>query len=136
MSCGGAEEFELTFPKNNGCMPRELSEEEKDLLLRMIVHCADISNPTRQLELCTEWSEQIAKEMWAQGDKERKKGFDVSPGCDRNQANLAKAQKHFLENFVIPCFDKFSSVVPRFTKMALGNAEKNRQHWERESHSN
>ncbi len=110
---------------------KRLRASERVLLLQMVVHCADISNPLRPMPLCGEWSEMITEENCLQGDREKNEKLPVTRGCDRAQANLAKSQKTFLELFVIPCFQTFGRVVPTFAEMALSIAKDNMRHWEK-----
>lgn len=106
----------------------DLSEYDRELLLRMIVHCADISNPTRPWHLCEKWAKKITEETLNQGDEERRRKIRVT--FDRQHCNLAKSQKSFLENFVLPCFKTFSSVAPAFVAMTQEIAEINKEKWE------
>ena len=34
-----------------------------------MVHCSDLSNPTKPLELYKEWVDRLMDEFWAQGDR-------------------------------------------------------------------
>ena len=40
-------------------------------LCRMLIKCADVSNPARPLEHCKVWAERIAEEYFAQTDDEK-----------------------------------------------------------------
>ena len=42
-------------------------------VLQNMVHCSDLSNPTKPLPLYKEWVDRLMEEFWAQGDK-------VTPG--------------------------------------------------------
>ena len=57
-----------------------------------MVHCADLSNPTKPLPLYQQWTERIMAEFFRQGDLEREHGFDISPMCDRQTATIEKTQ--------------------------------------------
>ncbi len=57
-----------------------------------MVHCADLSNPTKPLELYRRWVERIMEEFFQQGDRERQAGLDISPMCDRFNATIEKSQ--------------------------------------------
>ena len=57
-----------------------------------MVHCADLSNPTKPLELYRRWVDLIMEEFFRQGDKERENGQDISPMCDRHNATIEKSQ--------------------------------------------
>lgn len=57
-----------------------------------MVHCADLSNPTKPLELYRHWVSSIMEEFFQQGDREREQGMDISPMCDRHSATIEKSQ--------------------------------------------
>lgn len=57
-----------------------------------MVHCADLSNPTKPLELYRQWTDRIMVELFSQGDHERDKGIEISPMCDKLTASVEKTQ--------------------------------------------
>lgn len=57
-----------------------------------MVHCADLSNPTKPLELYRQWTDRIMVEFFTQGDRERDKGMEISPMCDKHNASIEKSQ--------------------------------------------
>ena len=61
-------------------------------ILQNMVHCSDLSNPTKPLELYKTWVERIMGELFHQGDMERDLGLDISPMCDRESATIEKSQ--------------------------------------------
>ncbi len=61
-------------------------------VLQNMVHCADLSNPTKPLDLYRKWVDRIMSELFRQGDKERQRGMDISPMCDRHTATIEKTQ--------------------------------------------
>lgn len=61
-------------------------------VLQNIVHCADLSNPTKPLELYHQWTDRIMVEFFHQGDREREKGMEISPMCDKHNASIEKSQ--------------------------------------------
>ena len=61
-------------------------------VLQNMVHCADLSNPTKPLEAYKLWVDRIMEEFFQQGDKERGAGLDISPMCDRYNATVEKSQ--------------------------------------------
>lgn len=63
------------------------------------MHCADLSNPTKPLEIYKQWVELIMEEFFQQGDKERSQGMDISPMCDRHTATIEKSQVKFPASF-------------------------------------
>lgn len=65
-----------------------------------MVHCADLSNPTKPLELYRQWTDRIMVEFFTQGDRERDKGMEISPMCDKHNASIEKSQVwHTLDHF-------------------------------------
>lgn len=60
-----------------------------------MIHLADLSNPTKPIHLYQQWTDRIMEEYWQQGDKEKALGLDISPMCDRHNANVAKSQVRF-----------------------------------------
>nr|CAD7461741.1 unnamed protein product [Timema tahoe] len=61
-------------------------------VLENLVHCADLSNPTKPLTLYKRWVELLMEEFFQQGDKEREQNLDISPMCDRHSATIEKSQ--------------------------------------------
>ena len=61
-------------------------------VLRNMVHCADLSNPTKPLELYRQWTDRIMAEFFQQGDRERERGMEISPMCDKHTASVEKSQ--------------------------------------------
>lgn len=65
---------------------------ERIQVLQNMLHCADLSNPTKPLSLYKHWVDNIMEEFYQQGDKERLQGLDISPMCDRYNATVEKYQ--------------------------------------------
>lgn len=61
-----------------------------------MVHCADLSNPTKPLQLYRQWTDRIMEEFFSQGDRERERGMEISPMCDKHNASVEKSQVRFL----------------------------------------
>ena len=74
-----------------------------------MVHCADLSNPTKPLELYRHWVDLIMEEFFRQGDLERESNMDISPMCDRENATIEKSQV-FLANY-FSCNCQNSSIL-------------------------
>ncbi|KAG7218276.1 hypothetical protein INR49_010334, partial [Caranx melampygus] len=78
------------------------SPENRILVKRMLIKCADISNPCRPQELCIEWAGRISEEYFAQTDEEKRQGLPVvMPVFDRNTsfADLPNLMQHLDNNF-------------------------------------
>ena len=80
-------------------------------VLQNMVHCSDLSNPTKPLPLYKEWVGRLMEEYWAQGDKERGDGLDISPMCDRETANVEKSQVGFISFIVQPLWETWAELV-------------------------
>lgn len=61
-------------------------------VLQNMVHCSDLSNPTKPLDIYRQWVDRLMEEFFRQGDKEREAGLDISPMCDRHNATIEKSQ--------------------------------------------
>ena len=70
-----------------------------------MVHCADLSNPTKPMTLYSRWVDLLLEEFHLQGDKERQLNMEISPMCDRFNATVEKSQVCALKNL-------FSSLLP------------------------
>ena len=57
-----------------------------------MVHCSDLSNPTKPLEIYRRWVDRIMEEFFRQGDREREESLEISPMCDRYNATIEKSQ--------------------------------------------
>ena len=68
---------------------------ERIQILQNLLHCADLSNPTKPLNLYKKWVDGIMEEFYQQGDKERDLGLDISPMCDRYNSTVEKSQVGF-----------------------------------------
>ena len=68
------------------------SYDDRIQVLQNMIHCADLSNPTKPLDIYMKWTDRIMEEFWRQGDKEHDLGLEVSPMCDRRVASVEKHQ--------------------------------------------
>uniref|UniRef100_A0A8C7XBE8 3',5'-cyclic-AMP phosphodiesterase n=1 Tax=Oryzias sinensis TaxID=183150 RepID=A0A8C7XBE8_9TELE len=82
------------------------SVENRLLIKRMLIKCADVANPCRPLELCIEWAGRISEEYFAQTDEEKRLGLPVvMPVFDRNTCSVPKSQISFMDYFITDMFD-------------------------------
>ena len=63
-----------------------------------MVHCADLSNPTKPLDLYRRWVDLIMEEFFRQGDLERESNLDIGPLCDRHNVTIEKSQVKYFSN--------------------------------------
>ncbi|XP_062922391.1 high affinity cAMP-specific and IBMX-insensitive 3',5'-cyclic phosphodiesterase 8A isoform X2 [Mobula hypostoma] len=82
------------------------STDNRTLIKRMLIKCADISNPCRPLQFCIEWAARISEEYFAQTDEEKQKGLPVvMPVFDRKSCSIPKSQISFIDYFITDMFD-------------------------------
>merc|ERR1719282_1979276 len=95
-------------------------------VLQNMVHCADLSNPTKPLECYKVWVGRIMEEFFQQGDKEREAGLDISPMCDRYNATIEKSQVGFIDYIVHPLWETWADLVHPDAQDILDALEDNR----------
>uniref|UniRef100_A0A672M9M2 Phosphodiesterase n=1 Tax=Sinocyclocheilus grahami TaxID=75366 RepID=A0A672M9M2_SINGR len=95
-------------------------------VLRNMVHCADLSNPTKSLELYRQWTDRIMDEFFHQGDRERERGMEISPMCDKHTASVEKSQVGFIDYIVHPLWETWADLVHPDAQDILDTLEDNR----------
>ncbi|XP_058150716.1 high affinity cAMP-specific and IBMX-insensitive 3',5'-cyclic phosphodiesterase 8A isoform X1 [Dasypus novemcinctus] len=86
--------------------------ETRTLIKRMLIKCADVSNPCRPLEYCIQWAARISEEYFAQTDEEKQQGLPVvMPVFDRNTCSIPKSQISFIDYFITDMFDAWDAFV-------------------------
>ncbi|XP_022106802.1 high affinity cAMP-specific and IBMX-insensitive 3',5'-cyclic phosphodiesterase 8B-like [Acanthaster planci] len=86
--------------------------ENRALIRRMLIKCADVSNPTRPLDMCMLWARRISEEYFAQTDEEKKRGLPVvMPVFDRMTCSIPKSQISFTEYFIMDMFDAWDAFI-------------------------
>ncbi|XP_054458940.1 cAMP-specific 3',5'-cyclic phosphodiesterase 4D-like [Anoplopoma fimbria] len=96
-------------------------------VLQNMVHCADLSNPTKPLELYRKWTDRIMVEFFTQGDRERDKGMEISPMCDKHNASIEKNQVGFIDYVVHPLWETWADLVHPDAQDILDTLEDNRE---------
>ncbi|XP_025719059.1 3',5'-cyclic-AMP phosphodiesterase 4A isoform X1 [Callorhinus ursinus] len=95
-------------------------------VLRNMVHCADLSNPTKPLGLYRQWTDRIMAEFFQQGDRERERGMEISPMCDKHTASVEKSQVGFIDYIVHPLWETWADLVHPDAQEILDTLEDNR----------
>ncbi|KAL1116753.1 hypothetical protein AAG570_005225 [Ranatra chinensis] len=95
-------------------------------VLENMVHCADLSNPTKPLHLYRRWVDLLMEEFFQQGDKEREACLDISPMCDRHSATIEKSQVGFIDYIVHPLWETWADLVHPDAQDILDTLEHNR----------
>ncbi|MCP9262088.1 cAMP-specific 3',5'-cyclic phosphodiesterase 4D [Dirofilaria immitis] len=124
--------FILSLNKNN-VLATDMSKhmnilaDLKTMVMQTMIHLADLSNPTKPIDLYRIWVKNIMEEYWRQGDRERDLGIDISPMCDRNNITIAKSQVGFIDYIVHPLFETWADLVNPHAQYILDQLEFNRE---------
>ena len=102
------------------------SYDDRIQVLQNMIHCADLSNPTKPLDIYIKWTDRIMEEFWRQGDKERDLGLEISPMCDRRVPSVEKHQVGFIEFIVHPLWETWADLVYPDASAILETLEQNR----------
>ena len=79
--------------------------------MNLLIHSADISNPTKPFEIYFEWAKLVVNEFYEQGDKEKKLGMVCS--CDRNKVTIYQSQLGFINYIELGFFSLFVQLFPK-----------------------
>ncbi|XP_053999390.1 LOW QUALITY PROTEIN: high affinity cAMP-specific and IBMX-insensitive 3',5'-cyclic phosphodiesterase 8-like [Hylaeus anthracinus] len=105
-----------------------LQPENVVLVKRMMIKCADVSNPTRPMKWCIEWTRRIAEEYFNQTDEEKTLRLPVlMPMFDRPTCSIPKSQIGFVDfiiNDMIEAWDAFID-MPEI----VGHMRQNYEKW-------
>lgn len=100
---------------------------ERIQVLQNMLHCADLSNPTKPLEIYRQWVDKVMDEFHQQGDREREQNLEISPMCDRLNANIEGSQVFFIDYIVHPLWETWADLVHPDAQKILENLEDNRE---------
>lgn len=105
-----------------------ITPENISVVKRMLIKCADISNPVRPLHLCIEWAKRIAEEYFSQTEEEKALGLPVCmPVFDRTKCSIPKSQTGFIDIFIRDMFealDGFAEIPEIMERLRI-----NYQYW-------
>ena len=97
--------------KNEGKKNDIQQKEETQKFMNLLIHSADISNPTKIFDIYFEWAKLVVEEFWDQGDKEKKLNMKCS--CDREKVTIYQSQLGFINFIEIPYFSLFAEVTSK-----------------------
>ncbi|XP_067937272.1 3',5'-cyclic-AMP phosphodiesterase 4C-like isoform X3 [Watersipora subatra] len=109
---------------------------ERIQVLQNLVHCADLSNPTKPRNYYNQWTTRITEEFFRQGDKEKKLDIAISPMCERPNSDMeynecvAKTQVGFITYIVHPLWETWGDLVSN-AEVQLAHLEENRDYYNR-----
>jgi len=107
---------------------------DRTLVLCTIVHNADLGNPTKEWEICKEWTERLMEEFFEEGDEERAMGLPLGALNDRDAIAIPKCQIGFLSFVAMPLWkawdDYLTAPHTQDKTIQLTHLEKNLAKWE------
>lgn len=81
--------------------------------MNLLIHSADISNPTKPFNIYFKWAKLVVSEFYDQGDKEKKLGLNCS--CDRNKVTIYQSQLGFINFIELKFFESFVKIFPKLS---------------------
>merc|ERR1719161_2824832 len=103
--------------------------DNKKMVLNLLLHAADISNPCKPWRTCRAWALRVLEEFFAQGDQEKALGIPVQMLNDREKVNKPNSQIGFIEFIVVPLFTAEVKLFPTLYELS-DNLASNCQRWE------
>ncbi|KAJ8664744.1 hypothetical protein QAD02_006406 [Eretmocerus hayati] len=105
-----------------------LLPENLTMTKRMVIKCADVSNPTRPMRHYVEWTRRIAKEYFDQTDEEKRRGMPVvMPMFDRATCSIPKSQIGFVDYIINDMMEAWESFIDM--PELVGNMRLNHTKW-------
>ncbi|GMF33104.1 unnamed protein product [Phytophthora fragariaefolia] len=102
---------------------------DKKLLLKMILHTCDVSNPAKERETMLRWTDRVVEEFFIQGEMEKQLGLPVSPFMDRDTIVIKKMQVGFADFIVSPLFSVWAQILVNINSVAYRTLLANRDFW-------
>jgi len=99
-------------------------------VLQNLVHCADVSNPTKPVQIATAWAERVMTEFRDQGVKERMRKLTITAMAVGTPTERSKTQVGFI-GYIRPLWETWATLIspdplgPRF----LQGLEENQKLW-------
>ena len=108
------------------CLKEDYKPEENDKqdYMNIVIHTADISNPTKVFDVYFKWAKLVVEEFYLQGDKEKKLGLKCT--CDRDKVTIYRNQIGFIDFIELPFFSLIVKVFPKLDFL-LENLNNNKQ---------
>lgn len=105
-----------------------LPDKDRMVILRSILHAADISNPSKNWKTSKRWSDLVVQEFFAQGDLEIAEKLPVSMNMDRSKSFQDEISLGFSDCIAAPFYLTLLKAFPKLVK-AVRNLESNRRLW-------
>jgi len=108
----------------------ETLSEKQQLIINMLVHGADISNPMRPWDICHKYAQLIVEEFFNQGDMEEKAGIPIQALNNRHTVNIPSSQVGFIEFLITPMAEVMVNLFAPLDGLAE-NLGSNIQSWQK-----
>ncbi|CBZ49508.1 putative 3', 5'-cyclic nucleotide phosphodiesterase domain-containing protein [Neospora caninum Liverpool] len=106
-------------------------EDDRNLLVTCLIHCADICNPVMSEGRNIQWASLVTQEFNAQVDLEKRYGLPVSVFMDaRTELQRTQSQIGFLSFVVLDQFRALADLIPEVSELVI-QGEKNLEMWQR-----
>lgn len=90
------------------------NEQDRFMMMELILKCSDISNVSRPFELADKWCDVLCEEFFRQGDLEKTSGMEyTSPLNDRAHLDKPKSQIGFYTFVCLPLFQTAARAMPQ-----------------------
>jgi hypothetical protein len=101
---------------------------DRDLLMKNVLHTADVSNPCKAWKVCKKWSDMVVDEFFAQGDLEKSEELPISMNCDRVTTIQDELSMNFSDFIVGPLYISITALAPDAFPTCV-NLRENRNLW-------
>jgi cAMP-specific phosphodiesterase 4 len=96
---------------------------DKRIMIEMALHCADISNPVKNIDIYKKWVVVVMEEFYNQGDRERDLGMPISAMFDRNNSSVKKTQSGFIGFIIKPIYKIWGEFIPELNETFTKNMD-------------
>jgi hypothetical protein len=103
-------------------------DDDRMMVVKMMVHLADISNPCKPFNISLIWTGLLYDEFFKQGDSEASDGRNISYLMDRKTINIAGSSIGFANMLVKPAYELLVQVIPK-AQVCLDLLEQNVKKW-------
>ena len=97
--------------KNDKNDDKKEKDDKNQNYMNLLIHSADISNPTKIFDIYFDWAKLVVEEFWDQGDKEKK--LNLPCFCDREKVTIYQSQLGFINFIEIPYFSLLADLNPK-----------------------
>ena len=97
--------------KNDKNDDKKEKDDKNQNYMNVLIHSADISNPTKLFDIYFYWAKLVVEEFWDQGDKEKK--LNLPCFCDREKVTIYQSQLGFINFIEIPYFSLLADLNPK-----------------------